>query len=188
MIINFINFLVNCCQSSWNFKRIFCSMLHSRGGFFFFFFFWFHLISDACSAWVSKLLKGYWSLLIAVTGLLFFDAQAMLFFRCFYRVWNIRFVYIPWSEGNQEEDGNRQIQLNGSVGVSWCNCWFACQWLYGQNQDRKVEACNEWIHHGKGWASFDQRLKFCHDWAWSNELGWNFLNSDMPNATMRTVL
>lgn len=67
------------------------------------------LISSHCCYWFS-----------------FFDAQAMLFFRCFYRVWNIRFVYIPWSEGNQEEDGNWQIQLNGSVGVScWCNCWFA---------------------------------------------------------------
>lgn len=44
----------------------------------------------------------------------------MLFFRRFYRVWNIRFVYIPWSEGNQEEDGNWQIQLNVSVGVSCC--------------------------------------------------------------------
>lgn len=139
MIINFINFLVNCRQSSWNFNRIFCSILHSWG----FFFFRFHLISDACSAWVSKLLKGYWSPHCCY-WFSFFDAQAMLFFRCFYRVWNIRFVYIPWSEGNQEEDGNWQIQLNGSVGVScWCNCWFACQWLYGQNQDRKVEACNE---------------------------------------------
>lgn len=60
MIINFINLLIDYINhlETWTESFAACYILEG--------FLLFHLISDACSAWVWKLLKCYWSLLIAV--------------------------------------------------------------------------------------------------------------------------
>ena len=46
---------------------------------------------------------------------LFLDA-----FRYIYSFRDIRFVHLSWSEGNQEEDGNWQIELSSTLLMSSC--------------------------------------------------------------------
>ena len=66
-----------------------------------------------------------------VTWELFF-----LMCRCVHRFWNHRFICIPQSKSNQEEDGNRQIQL---MLLSDCCNWVAPVAAPGSR--------NRWINH-----------------------------------------